>query len=57
MVLKLNTGRCVSEEAEPQKEVDTRWCASKDVGLEGGELGVVPHRLKKGTSVSEDAGP
>ena len=33
-----------------------RWCASKDLGLEGGGLGV-PHRLEKGTSVSEDAGP
>ncbi|KAG7020816.1 hypothetical protein SDJN02_17504, partial [Cucurbita argyrosperma subsp. argyrosperma] len=32
MILKLDTGRCASEEAEPQRGVDTRRCANKDAG-------------------------
>ena len=36
--------------------MDTRRCASKDAGSEGSGLGV-PHRLEKGMSASEDAGP
>ena len=40
------------------KGVDTRWCASKDAGPRRGvDLVAVPHRLKKETSVSKDAGP
>ena len=37
--------RCASKDAGPRREVDL-------VGVEG-----VPHRLKKGTSSSEDTGP
>ena len=37
--------------------VDTRRCASKDAGLRRGVDWGVPHRLEKGTSASEDAGP
>ena len=29
MVSESDTGRCVNEEAEPRKGVDTRQCASK----------------------------
>ena len=40
------------------KGVDTRRCASKDAGPQRElDLGVVPHRLEEGKSVSEDAGP
>ena len=31
-VLKLDTGRCASEEDEPRRGVDTRRCANKDTG-------------------------
>ena len=41
MVSKSDTWQCASEEVEPQRGVD--WG--------------VPHRLEKGTSDSEDAGP
>ena len=42
----------------PEGGVDTRQCASKDVGPQGGvDLGAVPHRLEEGKSASEDAGP
>ena len=47
MVLKSDIGRCASEEVECQQE---RW-APKEGGLGG------PHRLEKGMSTSEDAGP
>ena len=36
MVSELDTGQCVSEEADPRKGVDTRWCASKDAGSRRG---------------------
>ena len=40
------------------KGVDTRRCASKDVGPQTrANLGAVPHRWKEGNSASEDAGP
>ena len=48
--------QCANEEAKPQREVDTRRCASKDTGLEGGGLGV-PHRLEKGPSSARTLGP
>ena len=32
MVSELDTGRCASLLAVPQRGVDTRWCASKDAG-------------------------
>ena len=59
MISEPNTGRCVSLLTVPQRGIDTRWCASKDVGLQRGvDLGGgVPHRLEKGTSASKDAGP
>ena len=56
MVSESNTGRCISEEVEPRRGVDARWCASKDAGPRRGvDLGV-PHRLEKGTSASKDVG-
>ena len=42
MVSEPDTGRCASEDAVSRREVDL-------VG--------VPHRLEKGTSANEDAGP
>ena len=36
MVSETNTGRCVSEEAEPWRVVDTRRYASKDAGPQRG---------------------
>ena len=40
------------------KGVDTRQCASKDAGPQRRmDLVAIPHRLKKGTSASEDTGP
>ena len=33
MILKSNTGWCASEDAKPQRGVNTRRCASEDVGL------------------------
>ena len=56
MVSEPETERCANEEAEPRSGVDTR-CVSKDVGPQRGGFGVVSHRLEKGTSASEDAGP
>ena len=58
MVSESGTRQCVSEEVVPRKGVDMRWCASKDAGPRRGvDLVGVPHRLEKGTSVSEDVGP
>ena len=37
------------EEAEPQRRVDMRRCANKNVGLEGGDWGI-PHRLEEGNT-------
>ena len=34
MELEPDTGQYASEEAEPQKEVDTRQCASEDIGFQ-----------------------
>ena len=39
MVSELDTERCASQEAEPQRGVDTRLCANKDTGPKGGGLG------------------
>ena len=36
--------------------MDTRLCASKDAAPKGVDWGV-PHRLEKGASSNEDAGP
>ena len=41
----------------PRRGVDTRRCASKDAEPRKGWVQRVPHRLEKGTSASEDAGP
>ena len=57
MVSELDIGRCTSEEAKPRSGVDTRWCASKDVGPWKRADWGVPHWLEKGTSASEDARP
>ena len=57
MVSELDIGRCANEEAEPQREVDMRRCTSKMLGLKGSGFGGGLHRLEKGTSTSEDAGP
>ena len=34
-----------------------RQCVSKDIGLEGGGFGWIPHLLEIVTSVGEDIGP
>ena len=39
MVLELDTGLCASEEAEPRREVDTRWCVNKNVRPRRGWIG------------------
>ena len=54
MVSEPDIGQCASEEAEPQRGVDTRWCASKDARPRREVEREVPHRLEKGTSASED---
>ena len=38
MVSEPDTRQCASEEVEPQRGVDTRWCAST-LGPEGGWIG------------------
>ena len=48
MVSEPDTRRCVSLLAIPQREVDTRWCASKDAG---------PRRGWIVMCASKDAGP
>ena len=58
MVSEPVTGRCAGLHAVPRRGVDTRRCATKDAGPQRGvDLGAVPHRLDKGMSASEDAGP
>ena len=47
MLLEPNIERCVSKEAELQKEVDTGWCASKDARSRRGVDCEIPHRLEK----------
>ena len=47
MVSKPDTGGCVNEEAKPQRDVDTRWCASEDAGLRKGVDCEVLHRLER----------
>ena len=54
MVSESDTGRCASEEAESQRGVDS--VPARTLGPKGGGLEVT-HRLEKGTSVSEYAGP
>ena len=39
MISELDTRRCASEEAEPHRGVDTRWCANKDDGSRRGWIG------------------
>ena len=36
---RMDTRQCASEEAKPRREVDTRQCASKDAGPGEGGLG------------------
>ena len=43
MVSEPDTGQYANEEAEPQRGVDTRRCASKALGPERGWIGGVPH--------------
>ena len=57
IVSEPNIGRCASEEAELRREVDTRWCVSKDAGPRRVVDWGVPHRLEKETSVSKDSVP
>ena len=53
MVSEQGVRRCASEEALPQRGVDTRRCTSKDVGSRREvNLVMVPHQLEKGTSAS-----
>ena len=40
MVSKPDTGRCASEEVEPPRGVDTRWCTSNDAGPRRGLIGI-----------------
>ena len=48
---------CQPSRSSP-KGVDTRRCASKDVGPQREvDLGAVPHRLEEGKSASEDEEP
>ena len=53
MTSELHIGRCASKEAEPQRGVDTRRCASRTLGPEGGGLGG-PTLIGEG---NEDARP
>ena len=39
MVSEPDIRRCISEEAKPQKGIDTRQCASKDAGPRRGWIG------------------
>ena len=57
MVSELDTRPCANKEAETRRRVGTRRCASEDAGPRRGVDWGLPHRLKKGTSASEDAGP
>jgi len=36
MVSESDIERCASEEAKPQREVDTRWCINKDAEFQRG---------------------
>ena len=36
MVLEPGIGRCASEDVEHRSRVDISWCASEDVGSQGG---------------------
>ena len=56
MISEPDTGQYASEEDDPRRGVDTKRCASKDARPRRGEDWVVPHRLEKGTNVSEDIG-
>ena len=58
MVSEPDIRECASLLTVSWRGVDTRQCASKDAGPKSGvDLGAVPHRLEKGKSVNEDAGP
>ena len=55
MVSESDTGRYASLFTVPRRGVDMRRCASKDAGPQREvDLGVIPHRLEEGKSVSED---
>ena len=56
MVLEPDTGRCVSEETEPRRKWTRGGVLARTLAPKGLDWRV-PHRLKKGTSASEDAGP
>ena len=47
MVSEPGTGLCASEEAVPQRGVDTRRCASKDAGPKGGGFGGGPTSIEE----------
>ena len=56
-ILHCCIGRCANLLVVPRRGVDTRRCASKNVGPQREvDLGAVPHRLEEGKSASEDAG-
>ena len=49
----MDTRQCANDEAEPQRGVDMRRCASKDVGSQLGD----PVSIGEEMSASEDVGP
>ena len=58
MVSEPDTRRCVSLLVVPRRGVGTRRCANKDARPQRGvDLAGFTHRLEKGTSANEDAGP
>ena len=57
MISEPDTELCASEEAEPERGMNTRKCASKDVRPQRRVNLGIPHRLEKGTSASKDADP
>ena len=57
MVSKPDTKQCANEDAETRSGVDTGRCSSEDTRPQKGVDYEIPHRLEKGTNVSEDARP
>ena len=57
IVSESDTRRCVSLLVVPQRGVDIRWCANKDVRPQRMDLVAVPHQLEEGKSSTKDADP
>ena len=54
---RMDTRQCASKNTEPRRRVDTKRCATEDAGPRKSVDCEIPHRLKRGMSVSEDVGP